>query len=329
MRLIDRIVDAPARIDLCDEHGRNHRLPGVGSKADAIRQCKLRYMLDEVSSRECMNLVVQPNDRLLDPENRLLRLPATQFWVEWLGMKNYNDHPRVGALVEATPDGLEGSITGYWEDNLGRAVTMGVSIGFDLSPRWNDIHSRGGYGLRHATYEHLNDLLGRAHLVLDPCWAAYFRGRSVHPYADSIQALADGSWYYVPFIFAFAAMLNSRDVLEQSPSQLERLNAARLRRGRPPLLDHIEVRMKLGRSCANESAASARQRNGPRLHHVRGHFVRRAGKTFWRSSHLRGDADRPIRAKTVIITAEKAKPQQGRFTPRPQLGGPARALQFN
>jgi hypothetical protein len=306
MRLIDRVVSSPPEVGLPDEYGRNHQLPGVGSKADRIRQCQLRFILDEAASRECMNLVVHPNDGLLDPENDLLRLPATQFWVEWLGMKNFDGHPKVGALVEASDDGLSGSITGYWEDELGRAVTIGSVVSFDLS-RWN----RGGNRrtsdsrLRHGVYHHLDDLLERARIEVDPAWSCYFRIRSSHSYRESVRALADQSWYCLPFITAFAAMLNSRDVLEQRPSQLERLNAARLRRGRQPLLDHIEVGLKLGRSGAiGDGGGASHLRNRPRLHHVRGHFVHRSGKTFWRSSHLRGDAGRPIPTKTVMVSAE-------------------------
>lgn len=319
MRLIDRVVAASAEVDLPDERGRAHRLPGVGSRAEAIRQCELRYILDETASRECMNLVVRPNDGLLDPDNGLLRLPATQFWVEWLGMADCGGHPKVGALVETTEDGLAGCITGYWEDEQGRAVTMGVSIGFDLTQV-----PRRPSALRHATYEHLNGLLGRTQLALDPCWAAYFRGLPAQPFDDVVQAMANGSWYYAPIVFAFAAMLNSRDVLEQNPSQLERLNRARLRRGREPLLDHIEVRMKLRRSGDNDQAfGHAHLRSSPRLHHVRGHFVHRAGKTFWRASHLRGDAERPIRTKTVMVSVGRPARPSARLISRGQLGATA------
>lgn len=304
MRLIDQVVNASPQVAMVDRAGKTHRLAGVGSKADAIRRCELRFILDDIASLECMNLVTGSNDGLLDPRNDLLRLPATQFWVEWLGMRQFGDLPRVGALVKSSLDGLRGCVTGYWQDEHGRAVTMGMSVGFDLAERRRKDASLVTF--RHGSYEHLNPLFECAYLDIDPCWATYLCSQQTRPFKEIVQAFANGSWYYLPFVFAFAAMLNSKDVVDQRPSDLSRLNSARLRRGREALLDHIEVRMKLGRSGAAVTRSPvASTRCTPRLHHVRGHFVRRDGKTFWRSSHLRGDAGRPVHFKTVLVSADR------------------------
>lgn len=308
VRLIDRVVNEARSLEATDDCGNVHRLPGVGGNADAIRECALRYILDEAASRECIDLVLEPNDDLFAPDNELLRLPAGDFWVEWFGMESLERHPKVGVLVQASPDGLSGSIRGYWEDELGRPETIGMCIYFDLSDRSLDRNTRPDrFTLRHGAYSHLDRLFRRAYVDVDPGWSAYLRTKP-GPYNRTLSAIANRSWYYLPLTCAFAAMLNSHGLLDQHPSRLERLNAARARRGRAALLDHIEVRLNLDHGprwtarCANQPG-----RNSPRLHYVRGHFVQRGGKTFWRSSHLRGDAGKPIIRKTVTVTRDRRR----------------------
>jgi hypothetical protein len=82
---------------------------------------------------------------------------------------------------------------------------------------------------------------------------------------------------------------------------LERLNKARARSGKAALLQQIEVFAPLLPECSsfggNGSEPSRRSR---RLHHVRGHLVRRGDKLFWRVPHLRGNARAgSIRTRTV------------------------------
>jgi hypothetical protein len=48
-------------------------------------------------------------------------------------------------------------------------------------------------------------------------------------------------------------------------------------------------------------------RRGRRLHHVRGHLVRRGNKIFWRIPHLRGSARAgSIRTRTVTWTVNES-----------------------
>jgi hypothetical protein len=96
--------------------------------------------------------------------------------------------------------------------------------------------------------------------------------------------------FYAPMLIALFLLLGLRSEVVQSPISHERLNLKRLRRGRRPLLAHIEV------SCPLLASERRRQINGapgatrtaPRLHHVRGHIVRREDVLFWRRSHWRG-----------------------------------------
>jgi hypothetical protein len=109
-------------------------------------------------------------------------------------------------------------------------------------------------------------------------------------------------------LLAFFLMLNTRSGLPQEPSQLGRLNRARCRSGKVPLLDHIDVRAPF--PCghvfqASESLPSGRRR--PRMHHVRGHIVRRRNELFWRVPHVRGKASGGVlKSRTVTWTFDRA-----------------------
>src|SRR5258708_11567691 len=82
---------------------------------------------------------------------------------------------------------------------------------------------------------------------------------------------------------------------------LERLNRARAKSGKAALLEQIEVfAALLPEFQSNGSNGSGASRRSPRLHHVRGHLVRRGCKLFWRVPHLRGSARAgSVRTRTV------------------------------
>ncbi len=94
-----------------------------------------------------------------------------------------------------------------------------------------------------------------------------------------------------------------------------RLNRARHKSGRAPLLNHIEVRAPLLPEYAEyRDSESHGARRGPRLHHVRGHLVRRGSRLFWRVPHLRGSArSGMVKSRTVVWTLDNA--QQRRRDP--------------
>jgi hypothetical protein len=49
-------------------------------------------------------------------------------------------------------------------------------------------------------------------------------------------------------------------------------------------------------------------RHPPRLHHVRGHIVRREDRIFWRKPHLRGDASQgQVRSRTVCLSFARGR----------------------
>jgi len=297
MRLVDKVVNSPPEVELLDGEGRTHRVIGVGAKSDAIKNCPLRYILDPTASDEVGRLVLNESNGLFDPASPLLRLPAETFWLEWFGSPG--SYPKAGVLVE-TEDGRSGTLTGFFESEQGQPDKVPVCVDFDLSGVVRSGQS-SDLTIRHNSCLHLNDLLACATARIDPRWDRYFRTRPPQEYGRNLQELAEYYWFLLPVACAFAAMLNSPDVLIESRSSLDRLNNARARRGREPLLDHIEISIRLGQVREGGGMRSGHQKSPPRLHHVRGHFVHRAGKTFWRSAHLRGDAERPIFQKTVNV----------------------------
>jgi hypothetical protein len=87
---------------------------------------------------------------------------------------------------------------------------------------------------------------------------------------------------------------------------LERLNRARAKSGKARLLDQIEVFSPLlpEYQPSNDSSFGV-SRRASRLHHVRGHLVRRGSQIFWRVPHLRGRTrSGVIHTRTVTWTIE-------------------------
>jgi hypothetical protein len=108
-----------------------------------------------------------------------------------------------------------------------------------------------------------------------------------------------------PMLFAFLLMLSARGALPRRVVDVDKLNRARSRAGRPPLLEHIEVSAPLYSSSPIAWPDSTRvlERRSPRLHHVCGHIVRRGAAVFWRVPHLRGNARLGhIRTRTVELS---------------------------
>jgi len=97
-----------------------------------------------------------------------------------------------------------------------------------------------------------------------------------------------------PFISANVLLMNSRRAVEQKINDLSQLNRARLKRGKPPLLDHTITRLYLSQRRADNAERQGFTREQARQHLVRGHFkIRRTG-VYWWHPFLRGDAAHPM-----------------------------------
>lgn len=98
----------------------------------------------------------------------------------------------------------------------------------------------------------------------------------------------EGEYFYV---IAMLCLLSARNCVSQTPSDLERLNKARRRRGKLPLLSHSTVTINLSRSDAARAGRVDASAIEMRQHIVRGHFKIRSGGVYWWRPFLRGNAD--------------------------------------
>ena len=263
-----------------------------------------RYVLDGFAAKACANLV-RTADGMFDPASELLRLPAESFWLEMLEESleegAQSEGGRTGVLVQAEPSGRSGFIRHFCSKPNGLCQEFPAWTEFDFDqPPEPSVHC---LQLAHGEFQHLEGLLSHAVVHLDPHWKTTpIFGKALDQQALR-QIIAESLWFDLPMIAAFSALLNSPGVAATRSSDLDRLNRARARRKRPPLLDHVEVRLVLGREDHYLASAGSGHRAPPRLHFVRGHLVHRDGRIVWRSPHLRGDTSRSILHKTVRVTA--------------------------
>jgi hypothetical protein len=120
---------------------------------------------------------------------------------------------------------------------------------------------------------------------------------------DSLNSIA----WDAPFALAFLLLLSAKDATRAMPVSRAAINRKRLANGRAPLLDHIEVNACLDAVSTSEPSGEVSGRQSPRLHHVRGHLVRREDRVFWRVPHLRGSGCRgTVRSRTVCLAFRRA-----------------------
>jgi len=273
----------------------------------AVQAANPRYVLDDIAAAACADLV-RGADGLFEPTSELLRLPAECFWVEMREEAVQGDErpgaSRIGILVQADRSGRAGFIRHFASRPDGGCIEYPVwtEFDFDQPPQLCE----RSFELEHGEFRHLSNLLKHAVVHLDRHWAANPAAGRPGGRGSPLQLFGEAVWFDLPLVAAFAALLNSPGIVATRNSELQRLNRARARRNRPPLLEHLEVRLVLGAEHPAPSDASGPLRTPPRLHFVRGHLVHRHGKTFWRGPHLRGDTGAAILHKTVKVTAARS-----------------------
>jgi hypothetical protein len=299
-------------------------LPGAGGFGNAIRRCPLRYVLSDELVRCATQLAYAEGDRLsccLD----LIHMPAQALWVEWsepprqqaleeipaLEVPVTQTGKRGGALVQSAPNCRSGTIRTFWSTQDERVALSPMITLFDLddsvrapSPlvaaAW-----RGTIRLCMREEPAIDEILGHLQFRLDDQWAQYYEERCVDPVLKErvLRANLGHCAFDAPMILAFSLLLGARDLLPRQTVDHERLNRARRRTGKPALLEHIEVTAPIDQpQLQTQAPTDASGRASPRLHHVRGHLVRRDSTVFWRSPHLRGSARLgQIRTRTVEI----------------------------
>lgn len=300
MRLFDAISQRGFSWADCD------LLPVDSEKLrEDIRQIPIRYILDGLASEACNNLLVA--DGLFDNVGELLRFPASVFWLElWSDSASEADkrQRKIGALIEADEKGRCGTATHFFEDAAGEPRMIPIRTFFNFDEECPPSQDPTHLTVKHRDFHHLESVFRHVRLVVDDRWFNAAMADDNFPLQRRLKEYAEGMWFDLPVALAFSAMLNSAGVTKQNPSQLGKLNNARIRRGKAPLLDHVEVSLNLSHSSEHAAeGVGTGLRSPPRLHFVRGHMVSRGSKTFWRASHLRGDNNFALVSRTVKVTA--------------------------
>ena len=335
MRLADQI--AQCRTPFIVENTktkRKTRLMGAADFASALVACPARYSLSDDLVGLCTALAYSKGARTLACAD-LLHVPGERVWIEWCeapwikqlsrygfrsGAQCARPGGRRGAFIQSSPQGRRGLIKSFWahgDNELDVLVSsMEAYFDFDTEVGEDPAAPDGRNGSAISVFDRAAgnaDILRRCfRFRYERSWQSYYEQAQLSTcQADSIAQHALGTIAIdMPVILAFLWLLATRPGLPRRALMLERLNQARIKSGRTPLLDHIEVSSPLlpeYRSFGGESLASC-PRRGPRLHHVRGHLVRRGSQLFWRVPHLRGNArSGSVRTRTVTWTLDSTQ----------------------
>jgi predicted component of type VI protein secretion system len=260
----------------------------------------------------------------------LCRLPYPTTWFEYAGndrpgfaeLGSAIPH-RVGLLCEAAPDSSD-ELTAHviWRNERkgGSLELCPVALLIDLSPEGclaRDpkvaLQKRGAVaeGLqrvllasnqRHNLKIAANPreleaalaLSNRTFFVTSRYFAPLARAVIEHAGAAALEQLLTFSRANAEseagLLLGILMLLNTRNGTTRQPADLVELNAARVKRGVRPLLEHWTLTLRLSEAQSRSLARAGVAAHEMRAHLVRGHFkIRRTG-IYWWSPHIRGDA---------------------------------------
>ena len=344
MIVANRVAQCREPLVVLDGNGRCWTLNNTADCAAAVATCPTRYVLADELTRLCADLAYSKGARTVACAD-LLHVPATTLWVEWCNepwqdalhrygfpLVEYGTQwiGRRGALIQATPDGRRGIVRTFWTAGFRQdealASSMEAYFDFDTpegeAPEPPDQKaSERAVQVRDDGQTSGDDVLARCfRFRYERSWHDYYA--QAHLSIAHIEALrrhALGTIAMdIPMLLAFFLLLSTRSGLPQERCDLTRLNRARNKLNRSPLLDHIEVRAPLLPAYVEHSGGQLRgTRRSPRLHHVRGHLMRHGSQLIWRVPHLRGRArSGRVQTRTVVWTfdgttqvARRAGPQ--------------------
>lgn len=306
--------------------GRQAMLSSAANCATDVARCPLRFVLSDDLTQLCAELAYSKGARNLACAD-LLHVPAELLWIEWTnapwqrvlehcGFPPASDPAeatgRRGALVRSAPDGRRGTVRTFWTGGGELAVlASSMEAYFDFDTPEGEEPSQPeprGTGIRVYDGEcKSHDVVARCfRFRYERSWSEYYANAALSPLeTEAVKRFVLGTIAIdIPVLVAFLLLLASRSGLPRHPQSLERLNRSRQRSGKAPLLDHVELRAPVLPDYLgyNRSECDGSRRS-PRLHHVRGHLMRRGSKLFWRVPHLRGSARAgAVRTRTVTWT---------------------------
>lgn len=336
MRLVDRLAQCHTPLIVRDtaDFTLSH-LNGAAEYARRVALSPVRYVLSDDLTQLCTVLAYSKGSRTVTCAD-LLHVPAETVWVEWceapwraelqrhgfpINAADTARSGRRGTFIQSSTDGRRGVMRAFWSDK-GIATdvlasSMEAYFDFDTpegeEPRPADDDLRPSVCVSDGEN---GDLLQRCfRFRYERSWDAYYKQarcseatkQAITRHALSTIA-AD-----IPVLLAFLLLLSVRSGVCHRPQSFKQLNRSRAKSGKPPLLDHVEVHAPVLSAYRFGGAEGTGIGTRPRrLHHVRGHLVRRGNKIFWRIPHLRGNSRAgAIRARTVTWTVGESKPLVG------------------
>jgi hypothetical protein len=328
MRLADRIAQcrAPFVVQNTKDGSVTH-LNSAAAFSEDLRSCATRYVLSDELTRLCTALAYSKGASTFACAD-LLHVPAERVWVEWIeaawrnelsryGFKSPVDSARTGrrgVFIQSTSQGRRGLMRTFWTSGESELDVLASSMeaGFDFDAQEGDDPAVSDRRKRPSICVSDNaagkaDILRRCfRFSFERSWQDYYEAAnltSVQTAAISHHALGTIA-IDIPVVLAFFLLLATRPSLPRRPLMLERLNRARSKSGKARLLDQIEVFSPLlPKFGASDGGSLDITRRPSRLHHVRGHLVRRGSRIFWRVPHLRGSArSGVIQTRTVTWT---------------------------
>jgi hypothetical protein len=331
MKLVDQLAQSRSPLIVQDTaSGTLARLNGAADFAIRIEHCPIRYVLSDDLTRLCTALAYSKGSRTVTCAD-LLHVPAETVWIEWcetpwraelaqygfdIDAADTERSGRRGAFIQSSADGRRGLIRTFWSDKGIATDVMASSVEayFDFDtpedeePHPVDDEDRPSVSVSDGKSP---DLLRRClRFRYERSWDLYYReARCSLASKQAIARHALGTIAPdVPVLLAFLLLLGMRGGLSKRPQSCVRLNRSRARTGKVPLLDHVEVHSPLLLPYRVAGPANTMGRRGRRLHHVRGHLVRRGNKLFWRIPHLRGTSVAgSIRTRTVTWTVDETR----------------------
>jgi hypothetical protein len=330
MRLADRIAQCRTPFIVQNmTDGTVVPLSGAATFANEILACPTRYVLCDDLTRLCAALAYSKGTSTLACAD-LLHVPAERVWLEWCeapwlaelvryGFKTDEQSiaaGRRGALIYSSATGRRGLIRAFWVNGDSEldvlASSMEAYFDFDTAdgeaPAAPDGANRPSIGVFDRGVGEADILRRCFRFRYERTWDEYYAKSALAPeQRDAVARHALGTIAIeIPLLLTFFLLLATRPGLPRRPIILERINRARSRSGKAPLLAHMEVFAPLipeyRPACSTSSGA---ERRPPRLHHVRGHLVRRGSQLFWRVPHLRGSCRAGVvRTRTVTWTMD-------------------------
>jgi hypothetical protein len=333
MRLADRIAQCRTPFIVQNtKDGSVTLLNNAAAFSRDIENCATRFVLSDELTRLCTALAYSKGASTLACTD-LLHVPAERVWVEWTEAPRRNELARYGfnnpvdpacagrrgVFIQSNRQGRSGLMRTFWARGESELEVLASSMEayFDFNTQDSDEPATFD-GQKRPSFCVSDHAVGKADILrrcfrfrFERSWQNYYNEAALTPVqAAALAHHALGTIAIdIPVVLTFFLLLAIRPGLPRRPIMLERVNRARSKAGKARLLDQIEVFTPMlpeYRAAGDDSSRTTRRAS--RLHHVRGHLVRRGSQIFWRVPHLRGNArSGVIHRRTVTWTVDASE----------------------